>query len=113
MIGSHLLDELLKLGDYEIIGIDNFSFGSRDNIKHNIDNPKFKFYPIDIFDVDTLKILARDVDTIVHLAAVKKIDEKTPGLPTLTNNVSGTENIFTIMRKNLAHIILKQECNVL
>jgi len=96
MIGSHLLDELLKLGDYEIIGIDNFSFGSRDNIKHNIDNPKFKFYPIDIFDVDTLKILARDVDTIVHLAAVKKIDEKTPGLPTLTNNVSGTENIFKV-----------------
>lgn len=96
MIGSHLLDELLKLGDYEIIGIDNFSFGSRENIKHNFDNSKFKFYSIDIFDIDTLKILARDVDTIVHLAAVKKIDEKTSGIPTLTTNVTGTENILKI-----------------
>tara|TARA_B100000315_G_C14467711_1_gene536776 strand:- start:105 stop:1088 length:984 start_codon:yes stop_codon:yes gene_type:complete len=96
MIGSHLLDELLKNQDYEIIGIDNFSFGNRDNIKHNLGNPNFKFHPIDIFDIETLKILARDVDTIVHLAAVKKIDEKTSGLPTLTTNVSGTENILKI-----------------
>jgi UDP-glucose 4-epimerase len=96
MIGSHLLDELLATRDYEIIGIDNFSFGHRDNIKQNIDHPNFKFYTIDIFDIETLKILARDVDTIVHLAAVKKIDEKTPGLPTLTTNVTGTENIFKV-----------------
>ena len=96
MIGSHLLDELLENRDYEIIGIDNFCFGHKENIKHNLDNPNFKFYPIDIFDFDNLKILAKDVDIIVHLAAVKKIDEKTPGLPTLTTNVTGTENIFKV-----------------
>tara|TARA_B100000315_G_scaffold138447_1_gene127428 strand:- start:61 stop:1044 length:984 start_codon:yes stop_codon:yes gene_type:complete len=96
MIGSHLLDELLKNRDYEIIGIDNFSFGNKDNITHNFGNPNFKFHPIDIFDIDSLKILTRNVDTIVHLAAVKKIDEKTPGLPTLTTNVTGTENIYKV-----------------
>ena len=46
MIGSHLIDELLDRQDYEIIGIDNLSFGNKENIKHNLDNPNFKFYPL-------------------------------------------------------------------
>ena len=96
MVGSHLLDELLNREKYEVIGIDNFCYGNRDNIAQNISNPRFSFYPIDIFDIDTLKILAKDVDAIVHLAAVKKIDEKTPSLPTLTTNVVGTENVYKV-----------------
>ena len=34
MIGSHLLDEMLKL-NYNIIGIDNLSYGNLVNIQHN------------------------------------------------------------------------------
>ena len=96
MIGSHLLDELLKNSNNAIVGIDNLSFGSKQNIEHNINNPNFNFYEIDIFDLNTLGILTKDVDTIVHLAAVKKIDEKTSSLPTLTTNVIGTENIYKV-----------------
>ncbi len=93
MIGSHLLDELLKK-DYNIIGIDNLSFGSIENIAHNIDNPKFKFYNIDICDFETLKILGKDIQTIIHLAAYKKIGEKDLAMPTFKINCKGTENIF-------------------
>ena len=96
MIGSHLLDELLRNPNNNIVGIDNLSFGSTANIEHNLKNPKFNFYEIDIFDVNTLGILTKDVDIIVHLAAVKKIDEKTSSLPTLTTNVIGTENIYKV-----------------
>ena len=49
MIGSHLLDELLKNPNNEIVGIDNLSFGSKDNIQHNLNNHNFNFYEIDIF----------------------------------------------------------------
>ncbi len=47
-----------------------------------------------ILDTDTLKILGKDTDTIIHLAAVKKISEKDISLPTLLVNTKGTENVL-------------------
>jgi UDP-glucose 4-epimerase len=97
MIGSHLLDELLKK-DYEITGIDNFSFGSIKNIEHNLDHPSFKFYRVDVSDFETLKILGKDIDTIIHLAAYKKISEKENAMPTFDTNGKGTENVFEVAK---------------
>ena len=97
MIGSHLLDEMLKL-DYNIIGIDNLSYGNHENISHNIDHPNFKFYNVDINDFETLKILGKDIDTIIHLAAYKKIGEKDLAMPTFKINCKGTENIFEVAK---------------
>ena len=97
MIGSHLLDEMLKL-DYSIIGIDNLSYGNYENISHNIDHPNFKFYNVDINDFETLKILGKDIDTIIHLAAYKKIGEKDLAMPTFKINCNGTETIFEVAK---------------
>jgi len=97
MIGSHLLDALLERG-YTVVGIDNMSFGKRENIAHHLGRPAFSFYRVDVQDMDTLKILTRDVDTIVHLAAVKKIGEAQSSMATLTVNAKGTEHIFEAAR---------------
>ncbi len=97
MIGSHLLDELLKK-KYEVIGIDNLSFGNLNNIEHNIQNPNFKFYKVDICDFETLKILGKDIDIIIHLAAYKKISEKESAMPTFEINGKGTENVFEVAK---------------
>jgi len=97
MIGSHLLDEMLKK-DYNIIGIDNLSYGNISNIFHNINNPNFKFYRVDVSDLETLKILCKDIDIIVHLAAFKKIGEKDLSMPTFKINCNGTENIFEVAK---------------
>jgi UDP-glucose 4-epimerase len=97
MIGSHLLDEVLKKG-YTVIGIDNLSFGKTENIRHNFENPNFAFYNIDVTDYETLKILAKDVSCIIHLAAYKKISEKELSMPTFEINGKGTENIFRIAK---------------
>lgn len=97
MIGSHLLDELLKK-QYEVIGIDDYSFGNPVNIQHNFGNPNFKFYQVSVLDFETLKILAKDINTIVHLAAFKKIGEKDNAMPTFQINGKGTENVFEIAR---------------
>lgn len=98
MIGSHFLDELLKNPNYTVIGIDNLSFGSLENIKHNLDNPKFKFYNVDVTDFETLKILGKDIDIIVHLAAFKKIGEKDLSMPTFNINGQGTENVLKVAK---------------
>lgn len=97
MIGSHLLDELLKK-KYRVIGIDNLSYGSLENIKHNMDNPDFKFYNVDVTDIETLKILGKDTDIIMHLAAFKKIGEKDLSMPTFKINGKGTENVFEVAK---------------
>lgn len=97
MIGSHLLDRLLAR-EYNVVGIDNLSFGKHANIEHNAANPRFTFHPADILDLDTLKDLAKDADCIVHLAAVKKIGEAESALATLKVNAKGTENVFEAAR---------------
>jgi UDP-glucose 4-epimerase len=97
MIGSHLLDALLEKG-YNVIGIDNLSYGSLENINHNLEHKNFKFYKVDILDYETLKILGRDINTIIHLAAFKKIGEKDLSMPTFSTNGKGTENIFEVAK---------------
>jgi UDP-glucose 4-epimerase len=93
MIGSHLLDELLSR-NYEVVGIDDLSFGKIENIKHNLNNSNFKFYRVSVCDFETLKILCKDIEWIIHLAAYKKISESQPAMPTFLINGKGTENVF-------------------
>ena len=47
MIGSYFTERLLKEG-HEVIGLDNLSFGSVDNIKSFMDDDNFTFYENDI-----------------------------------------------------------------
>ncbi|CAN5458147.1 SDR family NAD(P)-dependent oxidoreductase [soil metagenome] len=93
MIGSHLAEVLLARG-YSVTGIDDLSYGSVDNLEACIGHANFKFYRINILDFDSLKILGKDMDIIIHLAAVKKISEKDISLPTLLVNTKGTENVL-------------------
>ena len=95
MIGSHLLDYLSER-EYDIIGIDNLSFGKIENIQAHLGNDAFKFCRVDVTDFETLKILAKDTDIIVHLAAVKKVSELDSSMATLKVNVKGTENILEV-----------------
>jgi UDP-glucose 4-epimerase len=97
MIGSHLLDYLVEKR-YEIIGTDNLSFGKLENIQPNMKKENFKFCRVDITDAETLKILAKDMDMIIHLAAVKKISELDSSMATLKINVQGTENVLEAAR---------------
>ncbi|MES2856204.1 MAG: NAD-dependent epimerase/dehydratase family protein, partial [Bdellovibrionota bacterium] len=98
MIGSHFLDKVLKSGKYTVVGVDNLKIGTLENIKSQVGNPDFKFYKLDILDFDSMKILGRDVDIIVHLAAEKKIGEAQSSIPTLETNTQGTKNIFELAK---------------
>ena len=69
-LGSHLVDRLLAKGHY-VIGIDNLSMGTIENIQHNLDNPNFKFFKVDVRNLELLKHYLSKSDVIVHLAAYK------------------------------------------
>jgi UDP-glucose 4-epimerase len=68
-IGSHLCDELLEAG-HRVLVIDNLSTGSRENIAHHADNPRFEFHRGCVSDPVLMRKLMEQADYVFHLAAV-------------------------------------------
>lgn len=69
-IGSHLIDALLNEG-HEVVCVDNFFIGTKENIKHLKGNSHFHFYEQDLTDFDPVLKIFQDekVDYVFHLAA--------------------------------------------
>ena len=69
-IGSHLVDALLAEG-HDVVCVDNFFIGTRENIRHLADHPHFIFYEKDLSDFEQiLPIFQKEkVDYVFHLAA--------------------------------------------
>lgn len=105
-IGSHLSDNLIKLG-HEVIIIDNLSNGRLNNIEHLLSKKKFKFHELDIINLEDIRPIFKDVDWVFHLAALADI------VPSIENpdayfhsNVNGTFNVLEACRKqNIKKII--------
>lgn len=68
-IGSNLLDYLLEATDWNIVGYDNLSTGSRSNISAWLNNRRFEFRESDAFSIDSLQ----GYDCVFHLAALPRI----------------------------------------
>lgn len=69
-IGSHLVEALLSQGK-EVVCIDNYVYGTRDNIRPFLDNPKFKALGLDISDSREIKGKLDGADVVFNLAASK------------------------------------------
>jgi len=111
LIGSHLLDELLKK-KYRVTGIDDMSAGRIDNIRHNLDNKNFKLVKGDILDKGLFKNLKGNFDYIVHLAASKKSEEKRDVLRSLGVNTEGTQNVFEFARRRGGKVVFASTSDV-
>ncbi len=61
-VGSHLVDRLMERGD-NVIVIDNFFTGRKENIMHHFNNPRFELIRHDVIEPILL-----EVDQIYHLA---------------------------------------------
>tara|TARA_B100001750_G_scaffold167165_1_gene135659 strand:+ start:3405 stop:4340 length:936 start_codon:yes stop_codon:yes gene_type:complete len=65
-VGSHIVDRLLE-EDHEVTVLDLWE--SQDIIRHN-DNPLYHFVKGSILDDDILPSLAKDKESIIHMAAI-------------------------------------------
>jgi UDP-glucose 4-epimerase len=70
-VGSTILNQLLQAGVKEIIIIDNFIRGSKENIKGVISSDRVKLVEGDIRDQDLINELLRGIDYCFHLAALR------------------------------------------
>ncbi len=99
-IGSNLLEKLLELNQ-QVVGFDNFSTGSKDNlddIKNSLEKGKwdnFSFQEGDLSNFSDCQKACRNVNFVLHQAALGSVPRSIEN-PIVTNNsnISGFLNII-------------------
>src|SRR4029450_3917740 len=69
-VGSHLCERLLA-EDYEVVGVDDLSYGSMANMEPFLHHRGFKFEVLDCTQRRPLRAAFDGCDAIMHLAAKK------------------------------------------
>ncbi len=99
-IGSHLCERLIKDG-HDILCLDNFFTGRRDNIIHLLDNPRFELIRHDIIEPILL-----EVDQIYNLACpASPVHYQYNPAKTIKTNVMGTLNMLGLAKRVNARIL--------
>ncbi|RMG01004.1 MAG: NAD-dependent epimerase/dehydratase family protein, partial [Acidobacteria bacterium] len=99
-IGSHLCERLLNDG-HEVICLDNYFTGRKENIVHLLSNPRFELIRHDI----TQPILL-EVDQIYNLACpASPIHYQYNPVKTVKTNVMGAINMLGLAKRVKARIL--------
>jgi len=99
-IGSHLTEELLKEG-HKVAVLDNFSNGKTENLQHLRVNPSLTLVKEDLKKPKKLEQLARQSDTIFHLAANPEVRlGETDPRTHFEENILATFNLLEAVRKS-------------
>jgi len=97
-IGSHLVEELLNQG-LEVVSIDNYSTGKKENLKGCRENPGLFEVECDITKYEDLRQYFQGIDIVFHEAASKKtICLKDPRRD-LEVNAKGTFNVLELSKE--------------
>lgn len=96
-IGSHLVEELLHQG-LEVVSIDNYFAGKRENLEKFHDYGCFHEINCDVTDYENLKKYFDGVDIVFHEAASKKTICLNDPRKDLLINGTGTFNILELAR---------------
>lgn len=97
-IGSSLCHDLLER-DNEVVCLDNFATGKRENISDLKGNPRFKLIEGDIRDTEVCKKAVKGVDVVLHQAALGSVPRSIAD-PSTTNavNINGFLNMIIATR---------------
>lgn len=99
-IGSHLCERLLNLGN-EVICLDNFFTGEKQNILHLLENPYFE-----VIRHDVEKPITLEVDEIYNLASpASPIHYQKDPVKTIRTNVLGAINMLDLAKKTNSKIL--------
>eukprot|EP00735_Rhodelphis_limneticus_P000712 TRINITY_DN11232_c0_g1::TRINITY_DN11232_c0_g1_i1::g.789::m.789 TRINITY_DN11232_c0_g1::TRINITY_DN11232_c0_g1_i1::g.789 ORF type:complete len:389 (+),score=21.16,sp/Q9FIE8/UXS3_ARATH/73.05/1e-176,Epimerase/PF01370.16/9.6e-47,NAD_binding_4/PF07993.7/0.0094,NAD_binding_4/PF07993.7/6.4e-08,NAD_binding_4/PF07993.7/4.9e+02,RmlD_sub_bind/PF04321.12/5.7e-13,3Beta_HSD/PF01073.14/4.3e-12,Polysacc_synt_2/PF02719.10/4.2e-07,Polysacc_synt_2/PF02719.10/5,adh_short/PF00106.20/0.00028,adh_short/PF00106.20/3.6e+0 len=100
-IGSHLVDRLMEEG-HEVIVLDNYFTGRKENILKWIGHPRFEMLRHDVIE----PILV-EVDQIYHLACpASPVHYKYNPIKTVKTNVLGTMNMLGLAQRTNARFLL-------
>lgn len=99
-LGSHLCERLLERG-HEVVCLDNFFTGRRQNVTHLLDNPHFELLRHDV--VDPFKV---EVDRIFNLACpASPVHYQYNPIKTVKTSVMGAINCLGLAKRVGARIL--------
>ena len=99
-IGSHLCERLLNDGN-EVICLDNYSSGTKDNIMHLLDNPYFELVRHDVTMPFSI-----EVDEIYNLACpASPVQYQCNPISTIKTSVMGAINMLELAKNTTAKIL--------
>ena len=99
-LGSHLCDKLIKRGE-EVLCVDNFYTGSKENVRHLLGKPEFELMRHDI-----IFPLYTEVDRIFNLACpASPIHYQLDPIQTTKTCVIGTINMLGLAKRTQARIL--------
>lgn len=112
-IGSHLVDALVCKGD-EVVVLDNFHRGRRDNIQAHLDCSHVRLIDGDIRNPASVDAAMDGVDLVYHLAAqpnvLGSVSEATYSVET---NVLGTHHVLeAAARAGVSHVVFSSSREV-
>lgn len=108
-LGSHLCDRFIKEGD-TVIGMDNLTTGSLNNIEHLFKLNKFEFYH---HDVSKFVHVPGHLDYILHFASpASPIDYLKMPIQTLKVGSLGTHNLLGLARVKNARVLIASTSEV-
>jgi len=96
LIGSHVVEELLKEDVKEVIVYDNFSRGTIENLEGAVKDPRCRIFEIggDVLQTDILNAAMEGVDGVVHLAALWLLQCFEYPRAAFDVNIRGTFNVL-------------------
>ncbi len=101
-VGSHLVDLLLRDG-HRVIAVDNFITGSRQNLAHHAENPRFRLLE---HDVTEPLVLEQPVDAVFHLASpASPVDFETLPEEIIWVNTLGTRYLCDLAQAHGATLL--------
>ncbi len=93
-VGSNIADQLVQAGAQEIVVLDNFVRGRRDNLAWAIENGPVRLVEGDIRDRELVAELTRGIDVVFHQAALRITQCAAEPRLALEVMVDGTYNVI-------------------
>eukprot|EP01053_Blabericola_migrator_P000498 Blabericola_migrator_1__497@NODE_1120_length_5378_cov_178_565054_g764_i0_p3_GENE_NODE_1120_length_5378_cov_178_565054_g764_i0NODE_1120_length_5378_cov_178_565054_g764_i0_p3_ORF_typecomplete_len352_score50_20GDP_Man_Dehyd/PF16363_5/3_9e85Epimerase/PF01370_21/6_8e563Beta_HSD/PF01073_19/1_4e23RmlD_sub_bind/PF04321_17/4e23NAD_binding_4/PF07993_12/4_6e19Polysacc_synt_2/PF02719_15/1_1e08Polysacc_synt_2/PF02719_15/0_42NAD_binding_10/PF13460_6/5e06NmrA/PF05368_13/0_0072NmrA/PF05368_13/21NmrA/PF05368_13/ len=106
-IGNHLIEALLDQG-HDVVCVDNYFTGLKDNIRRFLGNPRFECIRHDVTQDFML-----EVDQIYHLACpASPVHYQNNAIKTLKTNVVGTLNMLGLAKRCRARLLFASTSEV-
>lgn len=106
-LGSHLCERLLDRGA-DVLCLDNLFTGSKENIRHLLDHPRFEFIRHDVVEPILL-----EVDQVYHLACpASPVHYQYNPVKTIKTSVMGTINMLGLAKRTRARLLLASTSEV-
>ena len=115
LIGSHVVEELLKEDIKEVIVYDNFSRGTHGNLQGALKDPRCRVFEIggDLLQTDILDAAMKDVHGVIHLAALWLLQCYEYPRAAFDVNIRGTFNVLeACVNHNVERLIYSSSASV-